>query len=34
MVFSTKSGNLIEININDYISDKEYYMEIMKLKEM
>ena len=34
MIFRTKSGNLIQININDYITDEAYYMEVMKLKAM
>jgi len=34
MIFRTKSGNLIQININDYITDEEYYIEVMKLKAL
>ena len=34
MIFRTKSGNLIKININDYITDEEYYIEVMKLKAL
>ena len=33
MIFRTKDGALIEININNFITDTEYYNEIMKLKE-
>jgi len=33
MIFRTKSGYLIEININDYLTDSEYYNEIIKLKQ-
>ena len=32
MIFRTNDGRLIELNINDFITDSEYYNEIMKLK--
>jgi hypothetical protein len=34
MIFRSKSGILIQININDYITDEDYYIEVMKLKAM
>ena len=32
MLFRTKTGQLVEININDFITDAEYYNEIKRLK--
>ena len=28
-----KNGKLVEININDYTTDEEYYKAILKLKQ-
>lgn len=33
MLVRTKTGDLLEINITDFITDEEYYKKIMKLKE-
>jgi hypothetical protein len=31
MIFRDKNGKLVEININDYITDGEYYKKLMDL---
>ena len=33
MLIRSVSGGLVEININDYLNDIEYYKQIFKLKE-
>ena len=33
MLIRSLNGKLVEININDYLNDIEYYKEIFKLKE-
>ena len=32
MIYRTKTGQLVEININDFLTDAEYYKAIKKLK--
>ena len=31
MLFRTKTGELVEIKINDFLTDEEYYKKIMQI---
>ena len=33
MLIRTKNGYLIEINMNNYLTDADYYREIIRIKE-
>ena len=32
MLYRNNSGNLIEININDFLTDIDYYKEVINIK--
>lgn len=32
MLIRSANGNLVEINVNDYLTDADYYKEIIRIK--